>query len=521
MRRLRSMGPRRWHVALAPAVPLLGLLFWNLDSTRPGVVIWPLLLVTTLVYAVWLLLARVTREPGGAAILVTALTLVAMSHSVIARRASGLQAPYALSGVYGLALLIAFLALRLGPRATWLTTFLNQALAIAVALLCFQIAFSEWRRPEIGARTPALLSAVATDRPDVYVLILDGYGRADVLRDLYGFENTLIPELRSLGFFVADEAVANYPQTAHSLASSLNMDYLPGLVQGQEPGRLTRRSLGDLIEHNRFLAGFAAAGYRIKFFRSEYEMLQPAIAAEQPAPFGYVTAFGFSAYEGSAVAAAFGAAGLARGWLPLEAHRRQVLWTFDHLGIGPPDNAPSLVFAHVLAPHPPFAFNPDGTLRRTSVPALIHDGEHWREIAEGTGERYESGYVDNVKFVNARVSAVVRRILTNARRPTIFYIQGDHGPAAHLQWDDPTDADLLERMGILLAMRFPDDFDPPLAAGVSPVNAFRVIANRALGTALPPVPDRSYFANWTEPFDFRDVSDAIANARIQTVRVGP
>lgn len=517
----RSTGPRRWHVALAPAVPLLGLLFLNLDSTRPDVVIWPLLLVTTMVYAIWLLLARVTREPGGTALFVTVLTFVGMSHSIIVRGTSQIQVPHLLPVVYVVAALVAVVALRVGARANWLTAFLNRALVIAVGLFCVQIAFSEWRRPKLVAQTPALLSAVATDRPDVYVLILDGYGRADVLRDVYGFENDLIPELRSLGFFVAEEAVANYPQTAHSLASSLNMDYLPTLVQGQDPGRLSRRSLGDLIERNRFFAGFAAAGYRIKFFRSEYEMIQPALAAEEPAPFGYMTAFDFSAYGGSALPAAFGAVGLTRGWLPLGAHRRQVLWTFDHLGTGPPDNAPSLVFAHVLAPHPPFAFSPDGTLRRTSVPALIYDAEHWREIAEGTGERYESGYVDNVKFVNARVGALVRRILTNARRPTIFYIQGDHGPGARLKWDDPTDADLLERMGILLAMRFPDDFHPPLAAAVSPVNAFRVIANRALGTALPPVADRSYFANWTEPFDFRDVSDAIANARIQTVRVVP
>jgi hypothetical protein len=172
-------------------------------------------------------------------------------------------------------------------------------------------------------------------------------------------------------------------------------------------------------------------------------------------------------------------------------------------------------------PHPPFAFNPDGTQRSTSVPALLYDAEHWHEIAAGTGERYERGYVDNVKFVNARTIDVVRRILASARRPSIIYIQGDHGPASHLKWDQPEGTDLLERFGILLAMKFPDDFQPPIAPGATPVNAFRVIANRALGTALPPIPDRAYFVNWTDTFAFRDVTEALSNVRFRTVRVSP
>jgi hypothetical protein len=153
------------------------------------------------------------------------------------------------------------------------------------------------------------------------------------------------------------------------------------------------------------------------------------------------------------------------------------------------------------------------------VPALLYDAEHWHEIADVTGERYERGYVDNVKFVNSRVIDTLRHIIASARRPTIFYIQGDHGPASRLKWAEPTDSAMLERMGILLAMRFPDDFQPPIAGAVTPVNAFRVLANRALGTALPPLPDRSYFANWTDTFDFRDVTEAVSDARVRTLRV--
>src|SRR5215211_254514 len=63
--------------------------------------------------------------------------------------------------------------------------------------------------------------------PDIYYIILDGYGRQDVLEEVYGYRNEeFLSYLRSRGFFVADEAHSNYIQTPLSLSSSLNFDYI-------------------------------------------------------------------------------------------------------------------------------------------------------------------------------------------------------------------------------------------------------------------------------------------------------
>ena len=61
----------------------------------------------------------------------------------------------------------------------------------------------------------------------------------------------------------------------------------------------------------------------------------------------------------------------------------------------------------------------------------------------------------------------------------------------------------------MLAMRFPDGKEPPLSPRTTPINAFRVLLNRAPGIALPQVHDRSYFATWERPFDFIDVTDRV------------
>src|SRR5215211_37104 len=63
--------------------------------------------------------------------------------------------------------------------------------------------------------------------PDIYVIILDGYGRQDVLQDVYNVDNSeFISQLEKLGFFVANESHSNYLQTFYSMASLWNFDYL-------------------------------------------------------------------------------------------------------------------------------------------------------------------------------------------------------------------------------------------------------------------------------------------------------
>ena len=67
--------------------------------------------------------------------------------------------------------------------------------------------------------------------PDIYYIILDGYGRQDALMEDYGYDNTaFLNFLEEQGFFVADCSRSNYSQTKFSLLTSLNMDFVEELV---------------------------------------------------------------------------------------------------------------------------------------------------------------------------------------------------------------------------------------------------------------------------------------------------
>lgn len=66
-------------------------------------------------------------------------------------------------------------------------------------------------------------SADIPDRPNIYLLLLDGYPRTDTLADLYGYDNAWFEDaLQELGFEVARESRSNYPHTWLTLTSMLN-----------------------------------------------------------------------------------------------------------------------------------------------------------------------------------------------------------------------------------------------------------------------------------------------------------
>ena len=503
--------PRPWHLLFAPAIPITALLRGNLGITHPSTALFPLTVALAVALVLWRLASLYTRDRLASALAVSVVMLGAMSYGNIVRAGEMAGIPGLGPVATVLVVLIAYRMLRLGPRTSVLTTFANTALGLALLFLVVPIARSEWLRPVLASSELPPRAAPTSGRPDVYVLILDGYGREDVLRS-FGFENGLVSSLRGSGFFVANGAWANYSQTVHSLASALNMRYLPELLGSADRSMLTRRSIGDLIAPSSFLRAFSQAGYRIEFYRSEYGLIRPGDGVELRGPSLAVNQFDLALYESTILPALSRLGGFTRGGLPLAAHRRHVRWTFDDLlrSVDEQRPEPSLFFAHVLAPHPPFAFNADGSDRVTALPALMADADHWLAMAHGSGEDYVEGYLATLGFVNARVRQLVEAILARRNREAIIYIQGDHGPGSRLRFDDPSSSDLIERFGILLALRLPGRQQDGMHDGITPVNAFRAIANAALGTTLPAVEDRSFFVPWTRPFEFIDVTSQLA-----------
>lgn len=96
-------------------------------------------------------------------------------------------------------------------RTKKLTSFTSFANTMSVLMLLFPV-FNIGRfvieenvyNSVAGAQTspPSELS-LPQPAPDVYFIVMDAYGRADVLQDLFGFDNSeFVRELQGLGFYV-------------------------------------------------------------------------------------------------------------------------------------------------------------------------------------------------------------------------------------------------------------------------------------------------------------------------------
>ncbi len=332
---------------------------------------------------------------------------------------------------------------------------------------------------------------------DIYYIVLDAMGRADTLQELYGLDlGPFVADLKSRGFQVVSHARSNYAHTQLSFSSFLNLAYLDPVANAVGKTSESQEALDFLIQHNALMRLAKQAGYQVVGIGTDY----PATSKFDEADICVCQQYGLSLFEQAVIGATPLAAAPLDRWT-YSAHRRKTLASLDTLETGIPSPQRQFVFAHILAPHPPFLFTPDGGYRRPDRPFSITDGSEF----QGSKEEYVQGYRDQAAFIVQRVERVVHAILSRPGPQPVIVIHGDHGPGSRLQSNDPTHTDMTERMAIFEAYYFPEGGDA-LSDSISPVNLSRALANRYFGTTLGRLPEASFFSTPRQPYDFIPVS---------------
>ena len=347
------------------------------------------------------------------------------------------------------------------------------------------------------------------DEPrDIFYIVLDGYGRSDILKASYGYDNTpFLGFLRSRGFYVADRAMSNYSRTLLSLSSSLNMDYLDKLLGQTGFDSTDHQPLYDQMQHNRVFDLFRSLGYSIVAFETGYHptelmdadvYLTPAHSDVGRNRVAYREA-GLNEFEGlflqgtmATVAFDFYVQGIQRRTPGLidyeyEKHRTRVLFTISSLSDIAAQPGAHFVFAHIVSPHPPFVFGPNGE-------RLVHRSVFSMTDQCCQGDDYVERYVGQVQYLNILLKDEIDEILRISGGNVIIVFQGDHGPAGLLDWAEPNDPGLHDRMAILNAYYLPAAGADALYSSITPVNTFRVIFNRYYGGEFDRLEDASYFS---------------------------
>jgi hypothetical protein len=336
--------------------------------------------------------------------------------------------------------------------------------------------------------------------PDIYYIIVDGYGRADVLSEIYGWDNTEFTDyLTQKGFYVASQSQSNYVQTALSLSSSLNFGYLPDLPENSRDGRV----LVSFIQNNRVIKAFEELGYTTYAFQSFYEatnIVQVDHYLFTRQVFISEELLGLLMID--SVVSPFMDIGLIKA--PLSTYRdqqnlvRNTLSDLDSLSEKP---GPKFVFLHLLIPHPPFIFNAQGPIFPDNVYTLVD-----AELFQGTIQQYITGYIAQVNYLNQALIKSIDVILANSASSPVIIIQGDHGPGAMFR-QTVEQTCLEERFGILNAYLLPGVQSDHLYPSISPVNTFRLILDEYFGANLDLLPDKHFYSNFLQPVKFIEIKD--------------
>lgn len=488
-----------WYPFLFAAFPVLYLLASNIGEARPLAGVRPLL-VALFIAAILLGLFRLLLgDRYRAAFVSAAWILVFAMYGHVYGYLREIQSPLANTAILvGVSILLAGLALFFASRPgvrfeAWVGP-LNTVAWALVAVSAVQVIWSQVEMLSLPkAEEPAPIVAEQGLRPDIYYIILDSYTRSDTMMQAYRYDNSgFVRGLEGMGFNVAECAMSNYMRTELSLASSLNMNYLPELDEHITPDSMARAPLWDLIQNSQVRAYVQEQGYRTVAFSTGFPWSEweDADVYYAPDPLdGEMTEF-----EGLLLDTTVFNALEAENLVDLKdvkfgRYRERTQLILDTLPTLAGMEGPKFVFAHLIIPHPPFVFAEDGS-EADAVSFLNAEDKY-------PADKYAAGYTMQVTFIDQEMTRIVREILANSETPPVIIIQGDHGP-----WLLSKD----RRLTILNAYYLPGHAGA-VQEYTSPVNTFRLVFNLYLGGKFPLLPNVSYFSPVPNQYDFEAVTN--------------
>jgi hypothetical protein len=339
--------------------------------------------------------------------------------------------------------------------------------------------------------------------PDIYYIILDGYGRADVLQSIHGFDNSaFVAGLEQRGFFVAPRSQGNYPRTILSLASSLNMQYLDGVSDAMGDSDLWW-PIEDLLKHSEVRSFLEGAGYQSVFLSSGWDYTDIGDADIYLTPYLIpMNRFTQALFEATNLRVL---AGIERFGIPypsFDTRRNIILYNFETLPQAAALPGPKFVFSHILSPHPPYLFDRNGGPIDPpgSLPLF------GANLTPTVPDENRQGYLEQLIYINQKTLEMIDGILAASEYPPVIIIQGDHGPGVFADFNDLDDTCLFERYSILNAYYLPGIATATIPDDISPVNTFRFVFDAYLGSDLALLPNLHYFSTDSDFYQFTNVT---------------
>lgn len=506
--------PTVLHPYLFGVFPILFLYAQNAGEMRAHHLIGPLIIVSITTGVLMAMLTRISRSPQMVGVAVSTLLLLFFSYGYVFHwlelRTEQLQTSrnqWAMLFGSLLVFAVVFRVLQvLGEKTDHVTSLLNVVAAglVLVQFVTAGIALAGRQRVEAQSTEWGESRGAAWRKPDIFFVLLDGYARQDVLGDLYDFDNRpFLTALEDQGFKVARDSRAPYIQTLLSLAAIFNLGYQQDFAPALDSQSTDRVGLSESIWNGTAIRSLEDHGYSTASFASGYTMTEFRGADRYLVPGDGLGEFSRLLISTTPLQVILDAGSRAT------RHRNRIEYIFQTLPRLGGNERPLFVLAHVISPHPPFVLGDGADARSGSRWFGMADGSH-RVLSAEERARYRRQYKEQLAIINGLVEQTVGELLARPReQQPVIIIASDHGPGSELRWYSMEESDLRERLGSLFAIYLPDaEVAEELPEPMTPVNAFRILFNRYLGSDYSILPARSYFSTWEEPYALTEVDEA-------------
>ncbi len=328
-----------------------------------------------------------------------------------------------------------------------------------------------------------------SDPPDIYYIVLDGYQRADVQESVFGIDITpFLDELRDLGFYVAECAQSNYTRTILSVSSTFNMEYIDSFRADIEPDEKTAW-LSPYYQQSIVRQQLEKLGYQTIVFKTPWERLvwEDASIVYKSSGTALLSPFEFMLLRTT----------LARIYLDFEQAESRKLsdyenyedtrYALEQLPNIPNIPGPKFVYAHLVIPHSPFVFGPDGEYVNIPYDADAGNIYKWED-----GKR---GHNYAVTYINKMMLEILPKIIRSSKTPPIIFLAADHG--------SPNGG--VENSVRILAAFYAPEAKFQFYNTITPVNLFPIIFNTYFNANIDLLPDRSFFSAQGQYFNFMEI----------------
>ena len=528
---------RIFHPFLVAVFPILIIYSENIGRVNFEDLILPIILVLIFSVGLYYILKIILKNPFKSALIVTIILILLFSYGHVYYLLNDVSIDgfdigrnLYLIPAFGLALgILIFFTIRAGRVFDNATSIINVVsivfIMVAISNVVFVGAeitnydkdssrelFYETRDFSGYFEPHKFLISENQELPDVYYLILDEYARNDALLEYHDFSNHELTEfLENKGFHIAKNSFANYPMSVQSIPATMNMNYINFLadeigteVRNYKP--LNEKNYG-LYANNMVIKNFKEMNYKIITFNTFALHLHENPLSNETFCHRDTFLLDNRLVDVLARTSIFGY--YVERWA--EGELRQVtLCAFENFGnAGNVFDEPVFVWAHIMLPHPPWIFGPNGEEIIPGKPLLITDNPEFRD----SGWEPKKQYIQQVQFANKKTIEIVENILEHDKN-SIIIIQGDHGTA----WgggvtSDPSKEDVWQRLRNFDAIYFPDEEKRvQLNDDRTLVNTFRIVFNSYFGSDYEILDNRMYWG-WNEkPYSFDEVTQFLLDS---------